>query len=341
MLFNRSGNDSTAIDELKKYVSFIYSSHRFKDLEMDVMLAEEDLIKIVGRETYQLADDFYHSSAYGSLNPSAEEKVLNLLVDHMRFPVALMAFHSYSSTNDVSHEKTGRKFKIDAEHEKIPFEWLLVRDEEAILNKAYKTTDRLIHWLDGQLSTDPINTIGETWGGSEAYKLSKQALVSSAEMFDSIFPIDKSRRFFITVLPFILENQRKMIAPVLTSEALDTLREKLMDNDLDQADRDLLELIRTPLVFFTMSTAVQRLAINLMPAGIFHEYFDTRIVNKLKHQYGLSARRELTSALREDAVQEMKYLEQHLAKLARDAAGEEYESPEINKIDPETKFVRL
>ncbi len=344
MLFNKTLTNATAIRELKTFIGFLFSSTSFSDIEMDIILSEEEIQKTIGEEIYTLADNHYNSNRFGpgATFKTADETLLDSLVAHIQLPVALMAYHSYSATNDVSHEKTGRKLKIDSDNEKIPFEWMLIRDEEAILNKAYKTTDRLIAFLDKQLKTDPVNAIGETWGGSTAYKLSKEALISSAELFDSIFPIEKSRRFYITILPFILENQRKIIGATITPEILSGLKEKILDEDeLTDADVKLIELIRPPLALYSMATAVQRLAINIMPNGIFQEYFSNKFTAKVKHEFDLSVRRELIASLRDDAKQEMKHLEQHLAKLAKEAIDEDYEAPEQLRIDPDTKFVRL
>src|SRR5690606_14549488 len=119
----------------------------FNKISQDIILAEEELIKIVGAGVYDRAKAFYDMSDEDKeLHP---DKVTDAaLLERVQMPIAIYATFMMYRKNDISHESSGRKFKIDPENEKLPWQWQLDRDDEIQLESYYRSIDRLIDWMD-------------------------------------------------------------------------------------------------------------------------------------------------------------------------------------------------
>jgi len=138
MLFNKN---SLGTAELKVRIGFLYASNEFDNIKTDIEIAEEEIIELIGQAVYDRANAHYISASYEKTTPSTAELLNDNLVHHIQLPVALFAYIEFSANRDVSHEDTGRKIKIDSLTEKIPWDWLLERDDASVLRKAHKTTD--------------------------------------------------------------------------------------------------------------------------------------------------------------------------------------------------------
>ena len=131
MLFN-------SIGELTKLTGFLYSYNNLENIKTDLELAEEDLRQVVGDEIIDAAILHYTSEDFEAPNPDPVVKDFELwtkLVRFIQLPVAYFAIHSFSQNTDISHEDSGRKVKIDAEREKLPWEWMLEKDEKGVVLK--------------------------------------------------------------------------------------------------------------------------------------------------------------------------------------------------------------
>ncbi len=225
------------------------------------------MIELIGQAVYDRANNYYN-------NPPKDPAELNeQLVQHIQLPVAYYASHAYAAHTDVSHSGSGRKVVIDSENEKMPWEWMLRKDDEAILNKAHKTTDRLIAFLEKNEASI------EEWKDSDSKKAARRLFIPNTKIFDSIFPIDNSRRFFVKIIPFIEERQRNFIRPVLGTDRYNDMITAIQSGEFEDTD-NILGLIRVPLAYLTLSTAIRRLTIKLLPNGIFHEYESERQTQK-------------------------------------------------------------
>lgn len=329
MLFNKD-DQHKGTDELKKLTGFLYASVNFDNIKTDVQLQEEAMIELIGYDVFNRARNYYQSEDF---DPDGEE-LNDQLVQHMRLPIAYYAIHAYQAHTDVSHSGDGRKIKIDSDQEKLPWEWMLHRDDEATLNKAHKTTDRLIAFLEK--NEDDI----AEWKNSDAQKAARSLFINNAKQFDDIFPIDKSRRFFLHIIPFIREAERKHLRPVL-ADLFDTIKDAIKTGDFTDYE-DTLAYIRVPVAYFALSIAVQRLSVQILPNGIFQEYVSERLTQKAKQVADTAVRKEVGKALFDDAQLELRSLAEYLNKLDAEAAGEEFDTPDMTRhINYNDKIVRL
>ena len=333
MLFNK--ND-TGTDELKKHLGFLFKSNKFENIETDLMLAEESIIEYIGQPVYALAQTHYDSDDYEKAAPTAIQARRTNLVHHIQLPVALFAYFAYAPHSDISHEDSGRKVQIDPTREKLPWEWMIERDNNAVLNKAHKTTDRLIAFLEKEEAN-----ITE-WKDSDAQKAARRLFIKNAMAFDKICPIEKSRRFFIKIIPFIDEVERDQIKPVLTPDVFDDIKTAIQEGTTYKDDEDILGMIQVPTALLAMSIAITRLSVEVMPNGIFQNYVSERLTQNAKTIAPATIRKEMSKLLEARGLMKLKTLQEYLEKIALEESGEVYDPVDTTeRIDPETKYVRL
>jgi len=278
MIFNKANKGA---EELQKLTGNYYASNKFEKIQTEIMLESEKILALIGIGAYSRAENHYNGETYnlnaapdGETEEQLAIRLLNdKLVQHVQLPIAMMATHHFYQSNIISHEDAGRKVKIDSTNEKLPWEWMLDRDDQANLRKAYATIDRLLRFLDD-------NEISE-WMGSDARKTSKELFVSNTAIFHEVFPIDNSPRFFYTIVPFLREVQRLKIKDAIGSEKYEELLE-YVKRDISQDSEsspstveeleDLLALIRQAMPLLAMVIAVKRLAIQILPEGVVQQF---------------------------------------------------------------------
>lgn len=326
MLFDKSG---TGIDELKELTGFLYSYNNFENIRTDLELAQEDMAGLISEELMEVADVHYNSEDFGAEG----YEILTELVKKIQLPLAYFAIHSFSQNADISHEDSGRKVKIDAEREKMPWEWMLDKDEKAILKKAHKTTDRLISFLEKNIAEDVLSA----WADSDARKAIKGQFIDSAEIFNSIYPIDNSRRFFLVIAPFIREAERKYIKPALTPTTFDEIKTALGSDEGYADDDGILDYIRTPLAYFAMSIAIDRLAVEVLPEGVFQNLIAEN--TNTKNPAMTEVKREVSKRLLQQGQAELRFLTEQLRKIADQ---EDYEEMDLTLgLNEDNLFARV
>jgi len=278
MIFNKA---SKGAEELQKLTGNYYASNKFDKIETEIMLESEKISDLIGIAVFAKAEAHYLGSTYklsaapdGETEEQLAVRILNdKLVQHIQLPVAMMATHHFYQANIISHEDAGRKVKIDSANEKLPWEWMLDRDDQANLRKAYVTIDRLLRFLDD-------SEISE-WMESDARAASKELFVADTATFQEVFPIDNSPRFFYTIVPFLKEVQRLKIKKALGTEKYEDLltyvkRDTSQDSEsspsTDDELEELLTLIRQAMPLLAMVTAVKRLAIQVLPEGVVQQF---------------------------------------------------------------------
>lgn len=239
-------------EELRKLTGSWYASNDFERVEQDIELETEELAKIVGDEIIEQAESIADNPA-----ATAEDK---MFLKRVQLPIALMSTYRFYQSNIVSHDQSTRKIKVDSENEKLPWEWMLDRDDAAHLSKAQRAVDRLISYLD-----QSNNTI---WDASDKKKAAKKLFVNNTEIFAEYYPIDNSSRFYYLAIPLLQEVQVHKIKPALGAD-YKIIHDALMnDSALSELQLELLDLIRRAQVLSTIALAVRRLNIKVLPDGI-------------------------------------------------------------------------
>ena len=118
----------------------------------------------------------------------------------MQRPVAILACLRLYQKNDLSHEDDGRKFKVSTDGgDKLPWEWQLDRDDALQMEAYYRAVDMLVDYLDTEQP--------EEWTGSRLYRETLSLIVRNAVEMDRYFPIQRSGRTYLLLVPFLREAQ--------------------------------------------------------------------------------------------------------------------------------------
>lgn len=240
MLFNRENKGS---EELNRLVGTFYASNNFATIEGELVAAENELSHLVGPEVIRLARDKY--SAYEDDD----------LVDAVRLPVALLAISRWSAQMDVSHEDSGRKKKLD-DNEKMPFEWMIDRDDRAMRERYYRALDALYEHLEA-------NNI-EQWRKSPVRMLQEECIVRSLDDFEIVFPIEHSHYVFYLMASLMVETQRLEVRKLFGD------RWQLVTSA--DPDKDLLSIARGLVVLSSVVKAVKRWSISVFPLEIARRF---------------------------------------------------------------------
>lgn len=237
-------------EEIKQYVSFIHNDIRFENFKTDILLAQNEIIELVGQDVFDLAN--IHDSGSGGIDD------VDQLTEKMKLATALLTYLRYAQNHDVSHGSEGRRATINNEQQKMAWEWMIDRDNAAMVSKANESLDDLIKYLDNNEDVIP------EWKDSDAKKTARKLFINNAAEFSQIQQID--RVFYLRVIAYINQAEVLSIEPVLTTEVFDTLKLEFEENNT-LSDEKLLLRLRMAIVPLVMRDAFNRMSIALIPGG--------------------------------------------------------------------------
>lgn len=249
MLFNK---DNTGSQELRELTSNYYANNDFRKIEGEIELATDELAQLLGTPLIELAEKYYHQPE--------EEGADAVLVRKVQRPIALLATLRLYQKNDLSHEDDGRKFKTATDgSEKLPWEWQLDRDDALHLEEYYKAVDVLLRYLNEKKPDE--------WTGSDLYKSAQTLIIRNGAAFDRYFPINRSERTFMILLPFIREAQQLTVKRAYGAAAWEALlaEDKVPETDVHFAACKAVALL-------AMSMALRRLSLGVIPGGIIRRF---------------------------------------------------------------------
>ena len=247
MLFNK---EKSGAKELRELTGNYYANNDFSKITGEIELAEEELSLLIGEDVLKLAEEAYS-------NPENDEH--KDLIRKVQRPIAILATLRMYQKNDLSHEDDGRKFKTATDgSEKLPWEWQLDRDDALHLEEYYKAVDALIRYLNKQGLKE--------WTDGNLYKLSQTLIVRNGEAFDTYFPIERSERMFLMLVPFIREAQTLTVKRAY-GNAWDEL---VAENETPDTDAHFAACKAVALL--AMSMALRRLSLSLIPGGVIRKF---------------------------------------------------------------------
>ena len=348
MIFNKNNSGSL---ELKELIGFIYKSINFNNLKSYIGFAERDIIKIIGQDVFNTAQSHYSSNNFrvtGCEMEHPEYLILDELVEKIQYPVAVHAYRRFVPSSDLTHSDKGRQIFV-SEQEKPAFEWQIEKDNENLLRLACEATDLLLEFLD-EHTEDVINSEGIggeerqgfliPWKLSQAYLTTRKLFIPTVDEFQKVFMIGGSRLVFISLLPIMFRVQENEIKPCFTEEKYAELLEQMAGDEVSENNALILDKARQPLALLTLSVAVKRLTIEVLPDGIFSNM--TTSVIKSKMPASKIDRNEVALSLEKDGMKELAKLQEFIRKQNLVASGETYIAVDPSaRIDETLKFVRL
>lgn len=298
---------------MRELTANYYANNDFNKIIGEIELATDELAQLVGKQVMELAETYYQ-------NPEGADAGAEI-VRKVQRPIALLATLRLYQKNDLSHEDDGRKFKTATDgSEKLPWEWQLDRDDALHLEEYYKAVDVLIRYLNEK---KPVE-----WTNSYTYKLSQALIIRNGADFDYYFPIERSERMFLLLLPFIREAQQLTVKRAYGAAAWDAL---LAENQVPETDAHFAACKAVSLL--AMSMALRRLSLSVIPGGVIRKFVANSGMNE-SEPASLDDVERIARWMADDAatwIDEM--------KRARDGNMADYEL--LPKNDRRNKYCRL
>lgn len=266
LIFEKQGIDGS--DELKEVLGFIDADLRLSNIKSDLRRATYDLIKVIGLDTYKEILGLYVSGVPNATDTPWTEDLIKELVTLAQYQVAVTGYSYYAPSNDLSHGNNGRTMEM-GEHQKMPFEHLLVRDDEALQRRGYRGMDDLLNFLDEH---------SEVWKSSEEFKVSHRLFVRTVREFDQYFHMD-SRLLLIKLSPGISICEKREILPRIGLEQYELIKAKRQgtnENPLTEVEEVLLDLIQEACVNASLAWGLPRMRATLFPEGVMKQVHSER-----------------------------------------------------------------
>lgn len=241
MIFNKDNNGS---EELFRLTGIFERSTAFAEIEPDLQMSIDRFCRMIGKKVYEKAESMY------------TEGEDNELIRRVQTPIAFSAMLSYFENNTVSHGNDGRKVKINKEAGQMAWQWMIDRDSEMLRRKASETLDDLIRFLEEENLPE--------WADSPMRETLSASWIKSLQEFEAVMPIDHSYYFFYTLVPFVIEAQRKWFLPIFK----DRYPEVPTADDLAGA----FLLAKNALPLLAMVTALRRLSLSVLPTGVVRRF---------------------------------------------------------------------
>lgn len=245
-LFNKDGRGS---EELYALTGVFYASNDYSAIAGEICDATRELVNIVGGDVVTRAENAY------SEGTDAE------LVQAVQMPIACLAMSRYFKQTAISHESSGRKFKVDS-NEKMPFEWMLDRDDQAMRERYFRALDALFDYLD---SADV-----EEWKKSRVFLNTERSIVKDLRTFESVYPIEQSYYTFFMLLPLIVEVQATKLKRSL-GESWGRITADTVADD----DKELLYFAQRAAILNAVLVAVERWSLEVFPQSVARRFLPT------------------------------------------------------------------
>ena len=237
MLFNKDNNGSA---ELQAVTGIWSASSSYSVIAPEIDEAMRAVAACVGSAVVAAAEKAYEDGAESPL------------VSKVQLPVAALAMLRISRLQLVTHDDRGSKVRMDAD-EKIPFEWMVDRDERAQQERYYRAMDALYQHLT---ETGDKNFL--------AFRATQgESLVRSIGDFERVYPIDGSYYVYYMLQSLVIEAQPRL--QKLVGEAR-------WSSLSDAAEWELAALCRRYLVLSAVVAAIERWSLAVFPLQIARRF---------------------------------------------------------------------
>lgn len=288
LIFDKESNGT---QELVEALGMIDTCTDFSKWKPYISLSVRRLTAIIGDGVYDKVLEFYHSDGD---DPGGK---LTRLLGMVQQSVALFTWLKIIPTLDAQHGNTGRQ-KRAGDNEKSLTALQEYKDEANILSQAYESVDALIAYLEQEQF--------DFWLESGKRKAISELLLASKEEFDFYYVIG-SHRLFLTLVPIIREVQQRYIIPVVTRERY----ERLISGD--PVAPGLRDAACRPLALLSMSKAVERLPVEVLPDGVVQVQLTGSVREKPRAE--AEARKAVAKSLEQDAARDLAALEDLIAAI--------------------------
>lgn len=247
MLFNKDNKGSL---ELQRLTGVFAASNDYASVEQYIREATQVVGGLVGSEIVQMAEDEYANDTDSGL------------MSAVRLPVAILATISHTRANFLSHEDRGARLRVDT-HEKVPFEWMLERDEATQRDRYFKALDSLYTFLEK-------NQVPE-WMEGEIRSTVKGSVIHSLKEFESAYPLDGSYYSYYLLQQLVVESQRFRLRRLIGAERLS----RFVADNPNENEKDLMWMSQLYAAISAVVTAVKRWTLEIFPLSVARRFHPT------------------------------------------------------------------
>ena len=299
MLFNIKNKGS---EEIYRATGAFTAATPYTSIENDIIDATDELRSQIG-DVVTLAEQDYENHPEGTNLSRAVQRV-----------VASRALCFFAKNTGLSHGDTGRKLKVD-DNEKIPFEWMIDRDDRELREKYFRALNHLYGFIRSSISGKEDSPLAAAWKESPAFVSVNGLVVDSVASFESIYPIDGSNYVYYLIAPLMQEAQSKLCKMLGVNE------NKLMGN----------QIAVKYIVLTALASTLSRWSLNVFPVEISRQFAPSYQGNKEQRP---ATRQEMESS-RNSFLREARSAYSELAQQLRPSSEASDIIPHNN---PENKF---
>lgn len=246
MLFNL---DDRGPQELQQLTGIYLASNDFSVIASELADATNAVAALVGDAVITAAEEGY---SYGDEFP---------LTFAVRKAIAVLAVSRYTRNNLITHGDHGAKVVAD-QNEKVPFEWMVDRDQQAQQERWYRSMDALYKVIE--------DTQEASWMDSDIRKRYKASIVRSLQEFELVYPVDGSYYVYYMLQNLVIEAQPK-IRRMVGAEVWDVM----VGDSPQELHKALLPLCRRYAILSALITAVRRWNLEVFPIAIARRFAPT------------------------------------------------------------------
>lgn len=230
-------------EEVKNYLS-VDISMQDKTIQPYIKPAEEQVIRLLGKEQYEELDDYFNYS-------DEEVAELDALLPYVQRPVVNFAFFMGLSMLNVSIGENG--IAVISNQNLAPASKQRTDDLKADLEKAaYDALESLLEFLEEHIDDYPL------WEASEAYAYTYQYLINSARRFDELLRINRSRLTFLQWRPTMADVELLEIYPMVSKDYCDELKEEIKAGSVSEYNQLVLPYLQKALAYLTASRELDK-----------------------------------------------------------------------------------
>lgn len=253
MIFDKN-NDGAR--ELQTLVGVYFRSNDFSVIASEIRSASDEVRRLAGGEVFDRAERRYASDEYEENGTDPDDR----LVHAVQLCVARLAMSRFYAQNILSHEDGGRKVKIHAESEKMPWQWQYDRDDEAMTDNYHRALDELFRLLEAEQLPE--------WQAAPLRRRLAGCFIREIDDFEAVFPIEGSPRMFFLLVPFVKEAQERVVRPIVGDEAY----ARMAAGEVDDTLAAPYAAARRALPLYAVITAVRRMSIRILPTMIVRRF---------------------------------------------------------------------
>jgi len=212
------------IQDIQKYVA-VANSLTLPGLVPDINDVEENvIIPHIGSAFYVEIE-----AAYQGGSPTAPQQ---LVIDRLQECVSNLSVAQYLDVIQVSISDSGVT-RDESGNSKTAYKYQLEAAKEQFVRKGWLALENLLSFLE------PTKDTYTTWRDSPEYTVNKKLIISSAEMFDAYYAINRSRLLYHAMRHLLKQVEEMELEDVLGSDLLDEIKAELLVAGVS-ADNQLL-----------------------------------------------------------------------------------------------------